>query len=197
MPDPIHDPSQNDPAGRPRALPQVWLVASSGEVLVAPAGPATPAFDPFPLPPVPKSLSDWLAILCEDFWREHRRCLGTVLLLEPHKRAWRPAIPAQRCARDAACWSLRRDDLPAPELEVVLAGSFQTRVLAAGEDPAAAPPPHDGVHLVLDIGPSGRASTIRSFLRAGGQTRQVSPEAIMFDDWKEALAHAMPRIKLV
>src|SRR3954463_7176349 len=94
-----------------RGPPQVRLVEDEHAVRVHLAdGSVTAGFRPFGLPAVPQSLTDWCAIFCERFWAERRRCVAMVLMLDVQTRGWAMALPAQRCGRDAACWSTARAD---------------------------------------------------------------------------------------
>ncbi|HEX8911284.1 MAG TPA: hypothetical protein VF796_02915 [Humisphaera sp.] len=153
------------------------------------------------LPPVPKSLTDWSALVCDRFRRAHGRCFAVVLLLELDRgrsdgvTPWAAVVPAQRCGRTAACWSVARADLPRFPDRAAVAGSFQTRALSPGEDPADCPPPHDGVHFVHTLAETpGGPQHIHCFLRAGGETRPVRADAVVFDDLAAAIAQARPRI---
>lgn len=186
-----------------RALPQLRLADNGAVVSVLPSAPTgagdertAPLFNPFGLPQVPKSLTDHLALLGERFHARHGRCVAAVLLLDVASRQWSWAIPAQRCARDAACWSASRADFPAFPPTALLAGSFQTRVLAEGEQPADCPPPHDGLHFVLVAGQRGEPPAIWSFVRAAGRTRHVPAADLIVDDLDAAIAQALPRLTL-
>jgi hypothetical protein len=202
-PDPVHGPAV-------RALPQVRLADDRDVITVLP--PATmaggDAFTPFGLPQVPRSLTDWLAHLDERFHREHHRCVAAVLLLHPARASWAMAVPAQRCGREAACWSASVADFPWYPPGAVLAGSFQTRVLAPGEAPGDCPPPHDGCHFVLVLPhraggataasvPGAPTAGIWCFVRAGGVTRLVPADDVLYDDWRATIEQAMPRLRLV
>src|SRR4051794_1431908 len=201
-------PSPADPPPPPptptssRALPQVRLVEDGDAVCVQLAGGAVVAgFRPFGLPPVPQSLTDWTAIFCERFWAERRRCVAMVLMLDLKTRGWAMALPAQRCGRDAACWSTLRADFPQFPETAVLCGAFQSRVLAAGEDPADAVPPVAGLHFVLSLPGTAEAQPGRvyCFVRtdaAAGSTRLVPADDVILDDWATALEQALPRLTM-
>jgi hypothetical protein len=191
-----------------RALPQIQLVDDGRTMRVLPpvraagaddddaAAPA-PSFAPFDFPRVPKTMTDFLALLGDRFRARHGRCVAAVLLLDAATRQWSSAIPAQRCARDAACWSASRADFPTFPRGALLAGSFQTRVLSAGESPADCPPPHDGLHFVLLLGrPGGDPPTIWCFVRAGGATRRVAAADVVVDDLDATIREALPRLTL-
>jgi hypothetical protein len=126
-----------------RAFPKVELTMNPIGVGVAVG--VTPANGPddtaLPLCQIPQSLVDRLANACLWFWRRHRRCVGIVLLLDPGRRSWTAVIPAQRCSADSACWSGARRDVPGTDPDTAIAGSFQSRILAPGEEAADCPPP--------------------------------------------------------
>lgn len=117
-------------------------------------------------------------------------------MLDRETRQWSSAIPAQRCAKDAACWSASRADFPDFPSAALLAGSFQTRVLADGEQPADCPPPHDGLHFVLVAGRHGAPPTIWSFIRAAGITRHVPAADLIVNDLDAAIDQALPQLTL-
>jgi hypothetical protein len=196
--------------GLPRALTQVRLVRGAGVTIVEPsrppaevpgggAGEGVEPFTAFPMPRVPKSLADWVAIFGETFWQRHRRCAAALLLLGGAARRWGMTIPPQRCSRDSACWSTRIEDssgdAAGPAGDGLLAGTFQTRVLTRGEDPADAPPPHDGLHFVHMLGEGEPA--IHCFVRAGGVCSAVSAADVLMDDWDYMLEQSLPRMQLL
>lgn len=181
----------------PRSLPIVRLSDDGEHVVVLPQGDFDgPGDQPLHLPPVPKSLTDWVALLGERFRRVHRRCVATVLLLDVRTAGWSAAVPAQRCGRTAACWSAARVDFPHFPPDAVVAGSFQTRVLSPGEDPGDCPPPHDGLHFVHVLAGDGESQTIHSYFRAGGDTRPVPAADVIFDDLEAVIEQALPRLTL-
>lgn len=194
--------------GLPRALTRVRLVRGAGVTIVEPsrppagvpgggAGEGVEPFSPFPMPRVPKSLADWIAIFGETFWQRHRRCAAALLLLGRAHR-WGMTIPPQRCSRDSACWSTRLEDSSGEAGlagDCLLAGTFQTRMLARGEDPSDAPPPHDGLHFVHVLGEGDPA--IHCFVRAGGECEAVPAADVLVDDWDYMLEQCLPRMQLV
>lgn len=125
-----------------------------------------------------------------------RRDARCCLLLDPRSRAWGVAIPAQRCAGDAACGSAARAVFPAFPSNVAVAGSFQSRILSGGESPADAAAggriaPRD------DDRPKG-AAPARARVRAGGRAhRSSAADRAIVDDWRAALDQAMPRLSLI
>jgi hypothetical protein len=180
-----------------RALPQVRLLdqAQDQTVRVLSLREGDLAFEPFPLPPVPRSVLDWLIVCGERFWRQHRRCIA-VLLLDTKTRQWALAIPAQRCGREAACWSTARGDFPSFPDSTVLCGSFQSRRLSGGDEPIDAVPPSDGVHFVHVIGHPSDPCKAHCFLRCESGTRAVAPPEVLIDDWLLMIEQAMPRLTL-
>ena len=202
------DPTPPPPAGpsepqQPsRALPQVRLVEDEHAVRVHLAdGTVVAGFRPFGLPAIPQSLCDWCAIFCERFWAERKRCVAMVLMLDVRTRGWAMALPAQRCGRDAACWSTARADYPQFPETAVLCGTFQSRILAPGEDPADAVPPAAGLHFVLSLPGTAEVQPGRvyCFVRtdaAAGSTRLVPAADVILDDWAAALEQALPRVTL-
>ncbi len=180
-------------------LPQVRLVRRDKDVLVLPAAAAQGGgltaqsdFEPFPLAQLPKLLTDQLALFCELLHRRHGRCVGALLLLDGRAREWSFRIPAQRCGRTASCWSALARDVHQTSGGVLLAGTYQSRVLDGGEDVADAVPPCDGVHLVHVISP--QRQSIWTFVRAEGVTRRVPAEDVVFDDLEAALQECLPRL---
>jgi hypothetical protein len=181
----------------PRALPQLYL-DNNGPVTVAhPAVGSTLRFEPFNLPLMPQSMTDWCAQAAQRFWRQRQRCLGIVLLLNVRTREWTAAIPSQRCSKSASCWSAALADFPSFPPETILAGSFQTRLLGGGEEPADCPPPHDGIHLVQQAGPEPIPQPVWCLARAGGRTFDVKPHDVLFDDIDAALQQAAPRLTVL
>jgi hypothetical protein len=202
MSDPDNTPAPGSPEPQPRALPQVRLVEDEHAVRVHLAdGSVVAGFRPFGLPAVPQSLTDWTAIFCERFWADRRRCVAMVLMLDLKTRGWAMALPAQRCGRDAACWSTLRADFPQFPDTAVLCGTFQSRVLAAGEDPADAVPPVPGLHFVLSLPGTAemQPGRVYCFVRTGaaaGSTRLVPADDVILDDWAAALEQALPRLTM-
>ncbi len=187
------------PDGEASALPQARLSDDGPTILVLPPqcpGSAVPMFEPFGLPQLPKSLTDWLAILGERFRARHGRSIAAVLLLDTDCKQWSMVVPAQRCDRDASCWSASRKDFPDFPRNTLLAGSFQSRLLSSGEEPADCPPPHDGLHLVSIVGRKDEPPTVWCFVRAGCRTRLVRAVDLIADDWENVIVQALPRITL-
>src|SRR5688572_5715091 len=200
-----HDPGERmsdeqieeDGGGGDPALPTVRLTRRADEVLVAPAVSKQAGrkeldrFDPFPLPKLRKMLTDHLALLAELVWQRHRRCFGIVLLLDPRTRDWFYGVPRQRCGKAASCWSTLMRDVPEALPGQLLAGSYQTRCFAEGEEAADAPPPVPGVHLVHAVEPE---HVIHCFLRADDTTQSVPARMVIVDDLEAALQGWMPRL---
>jgi hypothetical protein len=191
-------PLSGDPGGGPRALPQVRLVRRDEDVQVLPAprddaGPEQ-EFPPLKLAKLPRSVTDRLALFVELVHRRHNCCVGALLLLDRRSGDWNFRIPAQRCGRTASCWSALARDVPQVSEYDLLAGSFQSRLLASGEDAADAPPPHDGVHFVLRLEEGG--GSILCFIRAQGKTIFVPADQVIYDDLEAALEECLPRLKL-
>ena len=193
--------------GRPRALPRLrlthredgFLVTADGMAPAIPPGAAVaPAFEPFRLPKMPKSMADQLVLFGDLVWRRHGRCVAVLLLMDPATRRWSFRVPAQRCGPAASCWSASAADVPrrARGGGPLLAGSYQTRLLAGGEAPGHAPPPHDGVHVVHQVGPAGGPGpqSVSVFLTAGGRMRPVAAEEVLLDDLEAGLEECLPRL---
>lgn len=149
----------------------------------------------FELPVIPKSLTDWLALLGAEFLRRTDRCVAAVLLLHPERSEWRIGIPHQRCSHDASCWTIRPQDFPGVPHDACVGGTFQVRVLSAGERLQDAVPPTDGLHLILNMKEDGQ--TIWTFLRLGEEVRSVPPRDFIQDDLDEALDKVMGRVELL
>ena len=184
------------PAGGGRALPTLRLIRSGERVLFAPASATSADVSEAgvalsPLPFIPKLLTDHLAVLCELVWQRHRRCFAVVLLLNPQTGDWCYGVPRQRCGKTASCWSTLRRHVPEAPEDTLLAGSFQTRVLAPGEDAADAVPPVPGAHIVHEIKPQ---HLIRCFLRLDDRTHPVAARVVIADDLEAALEGWMPRL---
>ena len=75
---------------------------------------------------------------------------------------------------------------------MLLAGTYQSRVLDGGEEAADAVPPCDGVHLVHVIRPERQS--VWAFVRAGGLTHRVPAGDLLFDDLEAALQACLPRL---
>lgn len=182
------------------ALPQVRLLRNGEDAVVAPlvpenAGAGHPSFEPFKMTKLPRVLSDTLALLCDTVHQRHDRCMAIVLLLELGTQCWTFRVPAQRCSRTSSCWSVRRQDVADLPPDAVLAGSFQTRLLETGEEPADAVPLHDGLHLVQVLEPERHV--IWCFLRTQGRTETVPAPLVLFDDVEAWLADCRPRLQFV
>jgi hypothetical protein len=105
------------------------------------------------------------------------------------------AVPSQRCSRDAACWSAVREDFPGIVPHRRIGGSFQSRVLASGEEVADAVPPVPGVHFVQLL--EKDTPSIWCFIRTDDQTHHVRPQDVIVDDWDAALIEFAPRLQLL
>jgi hypothetical protein len=158
---------------------------------------ASAGFEPFSLPQISQSLTDWCAFTTMRFWHDHQRALALLLLLDLPSRQWAAAIPAQHCSKHASCWSAAKADFPQFPPNSVLAGSYQSRILCSGEEPSDCPPPHDGLHFVQMLDSHSQAQVIWSFIRAQNQTRSVDGSSVILDDWAAAIDQAMPRLTLL
>lgn len=185
----------------PRPLEHVRLFLQEGVPHVTPPQSATTPLAPIPLPPVPRSLADWLAAFGQSFLHRHRRCVAALLLLDCSSGLWAMTIPTQRASRDSSCWQVAGSDRPCLPPGFVVAGSFQTRLLCPGESMADAVPPVDGVHLVQDQhiqqNQPGEQFRIGCFLGVGGIVRPVSCEQVLLDDMALTLEEVMARVTLV
>jgi hypothetical protein len=194
-------PDQPSPHAAPlraasRALPQIRLVPAHPKLLVS-SSTQEPAdlFDPFPLPPLPISLSNQCAVMAETFYQQHQRCVGFVLLLDCRDRSWGIGIPRQRCSADSACWDTSREDFPNLPPQSVVAGSFQSRIIHTASELPEVPPPHDGMHLVQRFEPD--QWSIASFIRIGNRCNQVSFDQIIIDDWNSLIHQHASRLTIV
>ncbi len=119
-------------------------------VMLLPPSPLTVG----PQSMVPKQLShssvQKMVTLSEMFYQKHKRCLAFLLLF--NGEGWGYALPLQRCSDDSSCWEAAREHFPDFGEEWLLAGSFQSRVIAEAEL-ADAVPPTDGLHIVCQILP--------------------------------------------
>ncbi|MDB5358379.1 MAG: hypothetical protein JWN24_4832 [Phycisphaerales bacterium] len=191
-------PSPSDSASTvpaARALEHVRLFLKDGVAHVAPSDGTPAGTAPIPLPPIPMSLTEWLAFFGQKFLARHRRCAAALLLLDCSTGLWAMTLPAQRAGRDACCWEITGRHLPVVPPGMLVAGSFQTRVFSPGEAVADAVPPVDGVHLVHhQVGGQFR---VDCFVCMQGAISPIPVEVLLVDDMEIALQSAMPRITLV
>jgi hypothetical protein len=177
-------------------IPQIQLSYKDSAFLVSPPPIRPGAFEPFELPPLIRSTTDRLALLAENLWLRQRRTAGFLLLLDTKHRRWGYGVPRQRSSSDAACWTADRRDFPQLPPEAFLGGTFQSRVLSAGETPADAPPPKtDGLHLVLQIQEDSRE--IWTFVTLGGEMIAAEPGALILDDFQGDYDDLVSRLSFV
>jgi hypothetical protein len=115
--------------------------------------------------------------------------------LDSRTHDWITAIPAQRCSRDASCWSTRKEDVDGLPSNQLLAGSFQCRVLSPGDELADSVPHLDGVHMVLQLTPEHNALAV--FLRMGGIVQAALVDRVFVDDWENMLRRVKSRLTLI
>ncbi len=147
------------------------------------------------LPPLAKSMTDWLAIFCEIFWQRHERCVSVLLLLDLATRRWSFEVPAQRCSRDASCWTARYGVSADPSRKPVLAGTYQSRLLAENEQVSDAVPPIPGAHFVHVIEQTCRG--VYTFLRIDEELHALQPQVLIVDDLEAMMAECRPRVRLL
>jgi hypothetical protein len=188
--------SNREPVARP--FDALRLLGSGGHWLVAPTAEIGEgvSFPPFILPRVPQSRVAWLVACGDRVWQRRQRCLAALLLLGTRCGRWTLRLPQQRCGPDAACWTASADNLSGPPSDLRLAGSYQTRVLAPGEQAIETVPALDGVHLVQVIEPARGTGPLWVFVRSAGRVRDVRPDRVVGDDLAEAIDEAMPRLRL-
>ena len=153
------------------------------------------ALSPFIMPPFPMRYSDRCASTAQMFYHRTGRCMAFLFLLNVQSQTWGCGIPNQRCAKDACCWDINRKDFADLPQECCLAGSFQShRKVEPHELPDLAPP-HDGIHMILQIGEQG--ATVWTLLRIGEECQIVRPDRLLFDESQYALDQAVDRLTLV
>jgi hypothetical protein len=173
----------------------VRLSYEGGCFLVNPPAKAPSAFEPLELPLLSRSAADRMALLLEGLWQRQGRVAGFILFLDTRQKRWAWGVPRQRSGGESACWNVSRDDFPQLPPECVVAGSFQSRVFAGGEEPPDATPPADGLHFVLRIDPDARG--IWSFVRMGGEPLAAMPGALIFDDFEDDLRNLTSRLTCI
>jgi hypothetical protein len=154
-----------------------------------------PTFAPFVMPPLPMRHSDRCVSMAQTFYLRTDRCMSLLLMLNVRTQNWAVVIPSQRCAKDAACWNVNRKDFPDLPPEFLLAGSFQSRSALKHEELSDVPPPHDGIHMVLQVGE--QYPTVWTMLRIGEACQIVRPNQVLFDETQETLDQIMHLLTLV
>ena len=191
--------ANQDPQAVGRPIGLVRLVENGSNWLAVP--PRSPApgekpFHPFVLPRIPESMLHWLTLGAQRVWRQHERCLAALLLVSTSTGRWTLRLPRQHCGPYAACWTTLADDLPGLSADMRLAGSYQSRVVAPGDDAADTVPRVDGVHLVQGVRPAGPPWPLWTFVRVARiGARDVRPDRVVANDWAEAVDEAMPRLR--
>jgi len=180
----------------PLPLENVRLIRQNQTMLVStPENAHSHPFEPFELPPIHKSLCNWMFQLADDFRQQYQRCLAILLFLDCQTRNWGLGIPSQRASHDTSCFWARRDDFAHFGPSIYVAGSFQTRIFSPEEQPADAVPNSDGLHLVLQV--EGESACLFAFLRSREQLQSILPDRIILDDLTAALARCMDRVQLL
>jgi len=173
-------------------LDQLCLTPLGGQLVVHP--PAHYGIDPFILPPLPKSLADFLAQICLQFYEDNKRCLTMLLMLDCDLRSWGSGIPRQRAGPDGASWQPAKEDFSGARPHTLVAGSFQTRNFMPGDNPKDAVPNTDGVHLILAL---NLDETIHCFVGCGGKALTAIAWQIINNDVAMMIDASMNRITLV
>jgi hypothetical protein len=144
----------------------------------------------------PLSQTLWLGNIAEPFRALHDRCLALLLTMNVVERRWTgPMLPAQRCARDGAAWSIRPQDLLDWPTGTVIAGSFQSARDCSVDEFLARLPAVDGLHLFNSFS-DGRWS-LRIAMRVSGIVRALTPEVVFDDDCRAFLRAHHERLELV
>ena len=164
-------------------------------IVVPPPGEHGAPWEQFPLPPIPQSLIDWLAVFAEVFWLKHGRCVAALLLLDCSARCWGIGMPRQACTPDSAFWSLDSRSFAGLRSELCVAGSFQSRCVRALDEIPDAVPPVPGVHFVQSIEPDHQG--ILSFVNIAGELRAVEPQLLIVDEWALLLHQNASRLQIV
>lgn len=186
-------PNTNKPHVNSSVLESIRLRRDHDTVLVA--SDAVAGTEEFALPPLSKSLSDWLALGSDLFRQRHRRCVAVLLVFDLTTRRWGYGIPRQQASCDAVCWRMLKEDFPGMSTAVRVAGSLQMRVLSPGEEPHDAVPPFDGLHLVQI--PQQPQQTIWTFVRVGHQVNHVPAADVMCDDLEGLVLEFESRSQIV
>lgn len=175
-------------------LRPITLIRSEGLWLASPAKgecSAARGFAPFPLPPVPRSLLDWLVVAGQRFWNRHHRCMAALLLVDCQGGGWTLRLPRQRCGPEFARWSAAAADHPDLPASMRLGGSFQT--LAGDDAPQLAVPTVPGFHFTLAV---TERHPLAAFVSRGREAIAVEPSSLLADDWGQTLHAALPRLHL-
>lgn len=182
-------PTRSDPL-----FPTIVLSKATGHWLASPADrqcSASQIFLPFPLPLPPRSLIDWLVVAGHRVWRQHRRCIAALLLVDRCSGQWTLRLPRQRCGADRADWSVSRSDFAKLPASMHIGGTFQS--ISCKMTPQDVAPAHDGFHFTLAV---TAQKPLMAFVRCGNSIQTVEPLAILASDWAKAIDDAMPRLRI-
>ena len=178
----------SDPFLRPIALARqrdLWIASPADGEIGAHRG-----FVPFHLPPVPRSLIDWLIVGGRQFWNSRHRCLAALLLIDCKRGGWTLHLPRQHCGTDLARWSTTANELPQYSGSLRIGGSFQT----INHGPAAdAVPVAGGFHFTLCM---SSPNPLNAYVRYGEEILAINAAALIANDWADNIDAARPRIQL-
>jgi hypothetical protein len=129
------------------------------------------------LPKIHGALLNWLVAASNSFWMSHNRCLTFVLVFCPRQNRWSFELPQQICMYAETNWS--RKDIPPLAPGTALAGSFQSRLSAAGA--ATSLPAFSGIHF-LHV-PDPEHLILQAYVRTNQEEEPVSidPGDLMVD----------------
>jgi hypothetical protein len=174
-----------------RSLRRIELAIIDNAIMVVPA-----EGQPFHLPLMAPTMTDFVSSTCEHVWQVHGRCMGALLLFDLSSRQWSFHVPNQRAGRHAASWAATPDDLAGLPESVVIAGSFQSRQLQPDESPVeAVPPAFAGIHMVQVI--DGDRRTVWSFASIAGSTKRVDASDVILDELSLVLRECDRRLNLL
>jgi len=183
----------NEPRVNSSALEPIRLRHEQNSIVVE--ADVVAGTEEFAMPPLSKSLADWLALGTNLYLQRRRRCVAVLLVFNLTTRLWGYGVPRQQAGRDAACWRMLKSDFPGMSPAVRVAGSLQIRVLSPGEEPHDVVPPFDGLHLVQV--PQQLQQTIWTFVRIDQQVNHVPAADVMHDDLEGLVSEFESRSQIV
>lgn len=178
-----------------RVLRRIDLAIIDDAIMVMPPTAGTAA-DPFHLPLIARTMTDFISSTCEHIWQVNGRCMGAMLLFDVVSRHWSFHVPNQRAGRGASSWVASPEDLAGLPESAVIAGTFQSRVLEPNESPVdAVPPAFAGIHMVQVI--DGKRRTVWCFATIRGVTKRVDASDVILDELSLVLRECDRRLDLV
>lgn len=183
----------NDGTAHPsRAFHSIGLKNVDGQWLASSAGDENDrAFLPFYIPLPPRRLIDWLVVVGHRFWRQRRRCMAALLLVDCCSGHWTLRLPHQRCGTERADWSTSHDDFKDLPDSIRVGGVFQTVAGATVRQECL--PVEDGFHFILSV---ISYAPMTAMVRHSAGIERVEPIQIVTNDWEQTIDAAMPRLRI-